>query len=102
MSNSTARNTDVFTISLPTELAEQVRRTAKAEDRSVSELFRECYRAYRQKRFRETFEASHEAFREWAKENNLSEEQMREEVEQAIRDVKGERRGRGQKVNVAG
>ncbi len=41
------RTTRQFTISLPPDLAEQVSATAKAESRTISELFREAYRVYR-------------------------------------------------------
>ena len=41
------RTTRQFTISLPPDLAEQVAATAKAESRTISELFRETYREYR-------------------------------------------------------
>ena len=41
------RTTKQFTISLPPDMAEMVIRTAKVESRTISELFREAFRAYR-------------------------------------------------------
>ena len=41
------RTTKQFTISLPPEMAEQVVAAAKAESRTISELFREAFRTYR-------------------------------------------------------
>jgi hypothetical protein len=49
-------NTRTFTVSFPTQLAEQVERTAAAEHRTTSELFREAFRAYRAEAIRETFD----------------------------------------------
>ena len=40
------RTTKQFTISLPPDMAEMVVRTAKAESRTISELFREAFRSY--------------------------------------------------------
>ena len=42
------RNTEVITISLPPEMAEQVRQLMKAEDRTMSGLIREALRLYMQ------------------------------------------------------
>lgn len=52
------RTTKQFTISLPPDMAEMVVRTAKAESRTISELFREAFRAYRAERIRSLIEAS--------------------------------------------
>lgn len=41
-----ARNSRVFTVSFPPELAKQVDAVAKAESRNISELFREAFREY--------------------------------------------------------
>jgi predicted DNA-binding protein len=57
------RTTKQFTISLPPELAEQVMATAKAESRTISELFREAFRTYRAARIRELLNASQEVGR---------------------------------------
>ena len=52
------RTTRQFTISLPPDLAEQVAATAKAESRTISELFRETYRVYRANRIRQLLDES--------------------------------------------
>jgi hypothetical protein len=52
------RTTRQFTISLPPEMAEQVTATAKAESRTISELFREAFRTYRASRVRTLLDAS--------------------------------------------
>lgn len=57
------RTTRQFTISLPHELAEQVTATAKAESRTISELFREAFRTYRAQRVRTLLDASQQAGR---------------------------------------
>ncbi len=49
-SQSRRRSSRVFTISFPEELAQRVEATAKAEHRTISELFRETFRAYRSER----------------------------------------------------
>lgn len=50
------RTTKQFTISMPPEMAESVIDQAKRENRTVSELMREAYRAYREKQIRAIFE----------------------------------------------
>ncbi len=40
-------NTKTITVSFPVELAEEAERLAKTESRTMSELFREAFRAYR-------------------------------------------------------
>lgn len=55
------RTTKQFTISLPPDLAEQVTALAKAESRTVSELFREAFRTYRAGRIRAILDASQQA-----------------------------------------
>ena len=44
------RNTDTITFSLPPEMAQQLRRVVKEEDRTVSELLREAIRLYMEER----------------------------------------------------
>ena len=44
------RSTDTITFSLPPELAQQLRRVVKEEDRTVSELLREAIRLYIEER----------------------------------------------------
>ena len=57
------RATKQFTISMPPDLAEQVSATAKAESRTVSELFREAFRTYRALRIQAILDASQQAGR---------------------------------------
>ena len=45
-----ARSTDTITFSLPPELAQQLRRVVKEEDRTVSQLLREAIRLYMEER----------------------------------------------------
>jgi predicted DNA-binding protein len=42
----TTRRSKVFTISMPPEMAAAAERLARRENRTVSELFREAFRAY--------------------------------------------------------
>ncbi len=46
----TTRRSRVFTISMPPEMAASAEYLAKLENRSMSELFREAFRAYDQQR----------------------------------------------------
>jgi metal-responsive CopG/Arc/MetJ family transcriptional regulator len=50
MKTSSRRSSRVFTISFPESLAKQVVAVAREEDRTISELFREAFRAYRMER----------------------------------------------------
>ena len=45
-----ARKTDTITFSLPPEMAQQLRKVVKEEDRTVSELLREAIRLYMEER----------------------------------------------------
>lgn len=58
------RTTRQFTISLPPDLAEQVTAIAKAESRTISELFREAFRTYRAGRIRALLDASQQTGRQ--------------------------------------
>src|SRR5580698_3606168 len=50
------RKSKVYTISLPPEMAKQAEAIAKDESRTMSELFREAFRAYRTERTRQWLE----------------------------------------------
>lgn len=50
-------NTKTITVSFPVELAEQAEQLAKTESRTMSELFREAFRAYRVEAVRKRLEA---------------------------------------------
>ena len=60
---SPPRSTRTFTVSFPPELAEQVELTARAENRTTSELFREAFRTYQAQRARKILRESQGAFR---------------------------------------
>ena len=47
-----ARKSKVYTISLPPDMAKQAEAIAKRESRTMSDLFREAFRAYQQERTR--------------------------------------------------
>ncbi|MGA3335235.1 MAG: ribbon-helix-helix protein, CopG family [Terracidiphilus sp.] len=57
------RTTRQFTISMPPEMADQVATLARAESRTISELLREAFRAYRAGRVRVLLDASQQAGR---------------------------------------
>jgi predicted DNA-binding protein len=44
--NTTMRNTKVYSITMPPEMARQAERLAKRESRTMSELMREAFRRY--------------------------------------------------------
>jgi CopG family transcriptional regulator / antitoxin EndoAI len=50
------RNSRVYTISLPPELAQKAEALAKRDSRTMSELFREAFRAYYAQQARTTLE----------------------------------------------
>jgi metal-responsive CopG/Arc/MetJ family transcriptional regulator len=58
------RTTRQFTISMPPDLAEQVATIARAESRTISELFREAFRTYRAARVRALLHESQEIGRQ--------------------------------------
>jgi predicted transcriptional regulator len=57
------RTTRQFTISMPPDMADQVATIARAESRTISELFREAFRAYRASRVRALLDVSQQAGR---------------------------------------
>ena len=83
------RTTRQFTISLPPDMAEQVVASAKAESRTISELFREAFRAYRAQRIRVLLEQSQE---EGRRRNHQG--YTPEDVERLIDEVRAEDRAR--------
>jgi metal-responsive CopG/Arc/MetJ family transcriptional regulator len=56
MATPRTRASRVFTISFPENLAQQVEKIAEEESRTISELFREAFRAYRVDRARVSLE----------------------------------------------
>ena len=56
MAPATARKSKVYTISLPPELARKAEALARRDSRTLSELFREAFRAYSALQARRTLE----------------------------------------------
>ncbi len=75
-----------FTVSFPIKLAEQVERTAKAESRTTSELFREAFRHYRAQQVRKSLDE----FRTMAGDNNHN-GYGPEDVERLVDEVRAQR-----------
>ena len=56
MATSAARKSRVYTISLPPELAQKAEALAQRDSRTMSELFREAFRAYSAQQARRTLD----------------------------------------------
>ena len=56
MATATTRKSKVYTISLPPELAQRAEALAQRDSRTMSELFREAFRAYSAQRARATLD----------------------------------------------
>lgn len=56
MATATARKSKVYTISLPPELAQRAEALAQRDSRTMSELFREAFRAYSAQQARHTLD----------------------------------------------
>jgi len=80
------RQSRVFTISFPEDLARQVDQYAKEESRNISELFREAFRAYRAERIRRRFEDDWE----YARQRNTH-GYTPDDVERLVHEVRAER-----------
>ncbi len=93
---SPSRTSRVFTISFPPELAKQVDAVAKEESRTISELFREAFRAYRMERFEQKLIA---ARAEAAKRGPTK--YTEDDVEGLVDEVRAERYARGQRKKTA-
>lgn len=83
------RTTRQFTISLPPDMAEQVVASAKAESRTISELFREAFRAYRAQRIRVLLEQSQEEGRRRNHQGHTA-----DEVQRLVDELRAEDRAR--------
>lgn len=81
---------DQFTISLPPDMAAQVVAAAKAESRTISELFREAFRVYRAQRITALLDASQNEGRR-RKHQGYSEK----DVERLLHEVRAEPRAAG-------
>ena len=85
------RTTRQFTVSMPPDLADQVATIARAESRTVSELFREAFRAYRAGRVRALLEMSQQAGRR-TRHMGYSPEDVPRLIREARREEKRKRR----------
>jgi predicted transcriptional regulator len=56
MATATTRRSKVYTISLPPELAQRAEALAQRDSRTMSELFREAFRAYSAQQARSTLD----------------------------------------------
>jgi hypothetical protein len=79
------RTTKQFTISLPPDMAEQVMAAAKAESRTISELFREAFRTYRAQSIHTLLESSQEEGR-----RSKHQGYAPDDVERLIREIRAE------------
>ena len=79
------RTTRQFTISLPADMAEQVLAAAKAESRTISELFREAFRTYRGQRIQALLKTSLEEGR-----RRKHQGYTQDDVERLIHEVRAE------------
>lgn len=79
------RLTKQFTISLPPDMAEQVLAAAKAESRTISELFREAFRTYRAQCIQALLKTSEEEGR-----RRKHQGYTQEDVERLIHEVRAE------------
>ena len=92
------RKSKVYTISLPPEMAKQAEAIAKDESRTMSELFREAFRAYRVER---ALAALREAAEYGASRNPHG--YTEEDVPRIVKEVRAEMRAeRERKSRIAG
>lgn len=83
------RTTRQFTISLPPDMADQVLAAAKAESRTISELFREAFRSYRAQRIQALLNTSQAAGRRRKHQGYAT-----DDVERLVHEVRAESRSR--------
>ena len=79
------RQSRVFTVSFPEDLARQVDNLAKMESRNVSELLREAFRTYRMERIRQR----HREDLEYARSRNIH-GYTPDDVERLVDEVRAE------------
>jgi len=91
-----ARKSKVYTISLPPELAQRAEALAQRESRTMSELFREAFRAYSAQQSRRTLDE----LGEYAAERNPK-GYTEADVPRLIQEVRAER-SRGRRVRSNG
>jgi predicted transcriptional regulator len=93
MATTTRRKSKVYTISLPRELALRAEALAQRDSRTMSELFREAFRAYSIQLERRTLES----IGEYAASRNPEGYTMAD-VPRLIKEVRAEKAGRGRRV----
>ena len=81
----TKRQSRVFTISFPEDLAQQVDQVAKQESRNISELFREAFRSYRMEKIRKRMDED----LKYAKQRNVH-GYTSDDVERLVDEVRAE------------
>ena len=84
-----SRITRQFTVSFPPDLAEQIEQTAKIENRTLNELFREAFLAYEAQRLERILEQSQKRF---AQNNTRNYEEA--DVLRLVEEARAERRSR--------
>src|SRR5438552_137344 len=91
------RNTRIYSITMPPDLAKQAERLAKRENRTMSELMREAFRRYVEENTRQQqlqkLKLSVEALRQEAKEIGASRLTMRQ-IDDEIAAARQQRRAR--------
>ena len=90
------RQSRVFTVSFPEDLAQQVENWAKLESRNISELLREAFRTYRMERIRQRLQEGHE----YARSRN-TEGYTPDDVERLVKEVRAERRAERERKSSA-
>jgi metal-responsive CopG/Arc/MetJ family transcriptional regulator len=90
------RKSKVYTISLPPEMAKQAEAIAKDESRTMSELFREAFRAYRAERTRQWLEE----VRAYASTRN-PQGYTEEDVPRLVKEVRAELRAQRERTSRA-
>lgn len=81
------RQSRVFTVSFPEDLARQVDSLAKLESRNISELLREAFRTYRMERIKQR----HREDLEYARSRN-PQGYTPDDVERLVKEIRAERR----------
>lgn len=90
------RQSRVFTVSFPEELAQQVDNLAKLESRNVSELLREAFRTYRMERIRQRLRDD----QEYTRSRNVH-GYTANDVERLVKEVRAEMRAEHERKSSA-
>jgi len=95
----TPRDSRVFTVSLPEDLAQQVEKVAEEESRTISELFRQAFRVYRIQRAQESlagFRSAAEAYNP----EHYTQDDIERFVDETRAEIALERKAQAEKVAV--